>query len=71
SGPGIPEQNLPKLFDRFFSRRGDKHGTGLGLALVRAVVEAHGGSVAAQSPKGSGATFIVSLPFTNVSHVAS
>lgn len=71
SGPGIPAEHLPKLFNRFFTRRGDKHGTGLGLALVRAVVEAHRGTVRAESPAGQGATFIVTLPFTNVSQAVA
>ncbi len=62
SGPGIPEEDLPRLFNRFFTRRGDRHGTGLGLALARAVVEAHGGRMEARSPPGEGATFVVSLP---------
>lgn len=48
NGPGIPPEDLPFVFDRFFSRR--RHGgTGLGLALARAVVEAHGGTLAAES----------------------
>lgn len=67
SGPGIPPEDLPRLFNRFFTRRGDRHGTGLGLALARAVVEAHGGRVEARSPPGEGATFVVSLPFTHAS----
>lgn len=64
SGPGIPAEHLPHLFDRFFSRRGDRHGTGLGLALVRAIVEAHGGSVTVASGRDEGATFTVKLPVT-------
>jgi two-component system sensor histidine kinase ChvG len=67
SGPGIPAEDLPRLFNRFFTRRGDRHGTGLGLALARAVVEAHGGRVEARAPPGEGATFVVSLPFTHAS----
>lgn len=68
SGPGIPAADLPRLFDRFFTRRGDRHGTGLGLALTRAVVQAHHGRVEVTSPPGEGATFAVWLPFTDVSH---
>lgn len=60
-GPGIAAADLPRVFDRFFTTRGRAHGTGLGLALVRAIVDAHGGSVAAES-SGSGATFRVVLP---------
>lgn len=71
SGPGIPHADLPRLFDRFFTRRGDRHGTGLGLALTRAVVHAHQGRVEVKSPPGSGATFTVALPFTNDSHASS
>ncbi len=42
-----------------------RHGTGLGLALARAVVEAHGGRIEVRSPPGEGATFIVRLPFVH------
>jgi len=62
SGPGIPADALPRVFERFFTTRGDSKGTGLGLALVRAVVEAHGGSVSAQSTEGQGAVFTMRLP---------
>jgi len=66
SGPGIPADRLPRVFDRFFTERSTGQGTGLGLALTRAIVEAHGGAVAAASPPGSGATFTLRLPL--VSH---
>ncbi len=68
SGPGIPTVHLPRVFDRFFSARKQGRGTGLGLALVKAVAEAHGGSVSARS---EGATFRVVLPakFIDVSSV--
>ncbi|MBX3228345.1 MAG: HAMP domain-containing histidine kinase [Labilithrix sp.] len=59
SGPGIPPADLPRVFDRFFSARKQGRGTGLGLALVKAIAEAHGGSVEARS---EGATFRVALP---------
>jgi two-component system sensor histidine kinase ChvG len=62
TGPGIADDAIPKVFDRFYTTRGEKRGTGLGLSLVRAVAEAHGGSVAATSKKGEGATFEVRLP---------
>lgn len=59
-GPGIPADALPRVFERFFTTRGS--GSGVGLALVKAVAEAHGGSVAVQSTEGQGATFTVWLP---------
>jgi two-component system sensor histidine kinase ChvG len=61
-GPGIAAADLPRVFDRFFTTRRERRGTGLGLALTRAVVEAHGGSVLAESPAGSGARFVIVLP---------
>lgn len=60
SGPGVPEADRPKLFDRYFTTR--EGGTGLGLALTRAIVEAHGGRIEVRSPPGAGATFVVHLP---------
>ena len=64
SGAGIPAQHLPFVFQRFY--RGDASrtgsGTGLGLALVKHIVEAHGGTVVADSDGESGATFRVELP---------
>ncbi len=61
TGPGIAKDDLPKIFDRFFTKREREGGTGLGLALVRAVVHAHGGNVHAESPPGEGARFVVRL----------
>jgi len=63
SGQGIPADELPRIFDRLF--RGDasraERGLGLGLSLVKAVVEAHGGRVEATSELGRGSTFSVFL----------
>jgi signal transduction histidine kinase len=64
TGSGIPADELPRIWDRLF--RGDtsraERGLGLGLSLVKAVVEAHGGSVGVTSEPGRGSTFTVSLP---------
>ena len=65
-GPGIPPDEQRHLFDAFF--RGNKavrdqiHGTGLGLNLVKRIVEAHGGTVTLESEPGAGTSFIVRLP---------
>ena len=64
TGPGIPRDELPRIWDRLF--RGDtsraERGLGLGLSLVKAVVEAHGGTVTVDSEPGRGSTFTVWLP---------
>ncbi len=66
NGPGIAAGDLPRIWDRLY--RGDKsraeHGLGLGLSLVKAIVEAHGGRAEAASQPGGGAEFRVILPVT-------
>jgi signal transduction histidine kinase len=62
-GPGIPEHDLPRIFDRYY--RGQRHegeGLGLGLFIVRKLVEAHGGRIWADSQPGQGSTFTFTLP---------
>jgi len=67
NGPGIPEDKLPYIFNRFYrvdnERTKDLVSTGLGLAIARELVEAHGGSIAVSSAEGSGTRFIITLPF--------
>lgn len=60
NGPGIDPANLPRLFDRFFTTDRRHGGTGLGLALVKAVAEAHGGNVSVESRPGQ-SSFRVTL----------
>jgi signal transduction histidine kinase len=63
NGAGIPEEQLPFIFDRFRSGDdGQPRGTGLGLPLVRAVARAHGGDVTVRSAHGKGSEFELSLP---------
>jgi two-component system sensor histidine kinase ChvG len=65
SGPGVEEADRERIFERFFTRRSGRGGTGLGLAMTRAVVEAHGGTVGVDPPRGgdaAGACFVVKLP---------
>lgn len=63
TGPGIPAEHLPHLFDRFWqASRTDRRGLGLGLAITRGLVEAHGGRVWVESEVGVGSTFWFTLP---------
>jgi signal transduction histidine kinase len=63
-GPGIGADELPHVFDRYWqaTRGKEKGGLGLGLAIAKGIVEAHGGRISAESTPGRGATFWVSLP---------
>lgn len=67
-GIGIPVEEQPKIFERFYRGASDRHGDraskgfGLGLALVRAIVESHGGTIRVESEPDRGATFLISLP---------
>ncbi len=63
-GEGIPAEKLPYVFERFFQVEPTRGGTGLGLAVVKELVEAHGGTVSVESELGQGATFTISLPLS-------
>ena len=66
TGPGIAPEHLPRLFERFYrvdeARSRDGGGTGIGLAIARSVVEAHGGRIWAESELGRGSVFTFELP---------
>ena len=62
TGVGIPEQNLPKLFEPFFSTKKQGKGVGLGLSVVYGIIQEHGGSILVQSREGRGTTFTIELP---------
>jgi signal transduction histidine kinase len=63
SGLGIPKEHLPRVFDRFYRvlRQGQPGGAGLGLAIAKEIVEAHGGQIDAQSEEGKGSRFSFTL----------
>lgn len=61
-GPGIPKENLEKIFRPFYSSKGYGKGTGLGLSIVKRIISEHGGTVAVRSQVGKGTTFTVTLP---------
>jgi signal transduction histidine kinase len=65
TGSGIPTEDLPHVFERFF--RGDRvrqrnGSSGLGLAIARSIVDAHKGTITAESQEGQGTTFKIVLP---------
>jgi two-component system OmpR family sensor kinase len=66
SGPGLSAEDEQRVFERFYradqSRSRSSGGIGLGLSIVAAVAQAHGGTVAAESEPGRGATFRITLP---------
>src|SRR5439155_1081542 len=67
-GPGIPEEEHERIFERFYRRgselRRETQGVGIGLSIVKHVVEAHGGRVTVESKVGKGSRFTIELPMT-------
>lgn len=66
NGPGMPEEMIPRIFERFYrgdkARTRDAGGTGLGLSIVKHIIEAHGGQVSCKSELGKGTSILFSLP---------
>jgi signal transduction histidine kinase len=66
TGAGIPPEQLPRIFEKFYQadNQGAAHtaGTGLGLAIAKQIVDAHGGSISCESTPGVGTTFSITLP---------
>ena len=73
NGPGIPKEELPHIFDRFYkadkSRGLDKTGVGLGLAIARNIMLSHGETIRAKSEEGRGTSFILTLPVADESEI--
>jgi signal transduction histidine kinase len=66
NGTGIPPQDIDRIFEKFYRIKSDEtksiSGSGLGLSIVKGIVEAHNGVIRVESEVGKGTTFVVSLP---------
>ena len=74
SGEGIPAKDISRVFERFYQvdkSRPRKRGAGLGLAIVKEIVEAHNGTIAAESVVGLGSRFTVRLPVESTDQAKS
>jgi len=73
TGPGIPEQDLPHVFEKMYrvekERTRATEGSGLGLSIVKKIVELHGGQIAVESTVGQGTVFTVQMPMGQGSHL--
>jgi signal transduction histidine kinase len=71
TGVGIPNEDLPYMFDRFYrgsnAAQSSIPGSGLGLAIIKEIVELHQGNIDVQSVLGKGTTFVISLPLKSIS----
>ena len=65
-GPGIPKENLPRIFDPFYTTKRPGRGTGLGLSICKSVMKEHNGSVEVANAADGGAVFTVTLPAARV-----
>jgi signal transduction histidine kinase len=70
TGAGIPAEQLPRVFDKFYQADNQRHssrgGTGLGLAIAKGIVEAHGGTIRVESARGVGTSFQITMPIAVV-----
>ncbi len=66
-GPGIPREELPRIFERYYRGEGSsqERGTGLGLPIAKAIVEGHGGRLETKSEVGEGTSMSLRLPLTD------
>ena len=65
TGPGIPDDQRARIFDRFHRAADGPAGAGLGLAIAKRIVESHGGNISVESKEGDGSRFVVTLPSSN------
>ena len=65
SGCGIPAAHIGKIFESYFTTRASQGGTGLGLAVVKHIIEKHWGTIWIESEVGTGTKFTISLPQNN------
>jgi two-component system phosphate regulon sensor histidine kinase PhoR len=70
TGVGIPAEELPRIFERFYKRDSARRspGTGLGLAIAKHIAQAHGGAIGAESTPGHGTTIWIDLPLASATH---
>jgi two-component system NtrC family sensor kinase len=71
NGDGIPKEYLAKIYDPFFTTKGEGKGVGLGLAVVYGIVESHGGDIEVDTKVGEGTTFCVDLPISGEAKILS
>ena len=62
NGSGISEEDIPHIFDRFFTHRSHDNGSGVGLFIVKSIVTEHGGNIEVASTPGKGTIFTIRLP---------
>ena len=68
TGPGIPDDVLPHIFEPFYTTKDEGKGTGLGLSLVYSIIDRHGGRVSARNSSAGGAVFRIELPVAGTQH---
>jgi len=66
TGGGITQENMDKIFQPFFTTKGEGKGTGLGLAISRNIISQHQGNIRVESELNKGTTFIITLPIRRI-----